>query len=73
MSVVGEQDGIAMQLLCHMDELAVSHEPIEEYWEGDPPAFLVQEAEGDEQSDHTFVVTTDTGNRFRVTVEVEES
>lgn len=73
MSVMGEQGGIAAELGSVMRALAEDGEWIDEYWEGDRPSFQIAKAEEPEDRDDVFFVTTSTGNRFKVSVEVEEN
>lgn len=70
MSVIGERDGLAMEL--RTAEVLDGQNWIEEYWEGDPPSFYIDRIEKDPDRDNTFVAVTSAGNRLRVTVEVED-
>jgi hypothetical protein len=70
MSIAGEQDGLAVELSGHLRLMKMDKEPIEEYWEGDPPRFLIREVQEVRDVESEFLVITSTGKRFRVKVEV---
>lgn len=70
MSTIGERDGIAVELLNHLDDLADEHEPVEEYREGEPPSFTIADVQSLPDVDNVFLLKTSTGEAYRVTVEV---
>ncbi len=72
MSVIGERDGLAIEIGSMLSALTDDHEFIEEYWEGDPPSFTLEDVQEPEETDNIMFVITSTGNRFKVTVEVAE-
>lgn len=72
MSIAGERDGISVEMSAVMRSMAEQGELFEEYREGDPPTFQVASVEEPENTDDVFYVTTSTGNRFKISVEVAE-
>jgi len=73
MSILGERDGLAVEISELINAIADDHELIEEYQEGDPPSFTITDVHEPKKTDNILFVTTSSGNRFRIAVEVAEA